>query len=458
VDENSREELEAEIRLMREVKCPMTVRYFGSVNFEGSLMILMEFCDRGSLRDILDSREQVLSEDQISIVLLSLLLGLDEIHTKHRIIHRDIKSANILLNSDGGIKIADFGVSRRFDSGQCQTMTIVGTPYWMAPEVISGISYAFPADVWSVGITAVELAEGAPPYVEYPAMKAMVEIATKGFPGYRFPTMHSSEFCDFVANCVNKDPDQRWTVQQLLKHPFIARAERLRREQVLSNLLLPGNSPQFSVSKSEESTDPSAIAKSEAFTPSVATPTVNVGVNLPTGRGWEIDDFDGTAAKLQQGDYVSDSFSAFNNPFVQGGAPSVEVPVANTRRKVIPDQVFVTVARAISTRTPFVPLKSGTIPDVDTSTIYKPYIPPDVGPKGRPMFDDEGVLNIHRALRSRKALPEISIVLIICLFLCFGFEGIIGLLCCALCTYFVVEYLRRERRNKKEKAKELNGK
>jgi serine/threonine protein kinase len=110
----------------------------------------------------------------------------------------------------------------------------------MAPEVISGISYSFPADLWSVGITAVELAEGAPPYAELPPPKAMIEIATKGFPGYRFPTKHSAEFCDFVSHCVAQDPKQRWTIPELMEHPFIQREARLVRANVLAEMLLVG--------------------------------------------------------------------------------------------------------------------------------------------------------------------------------------------------------------------------
>ena len=133
VNESSKLELEHEIQLMREVDSPYTVRYYGSVAYEGTLMILMEYCDKGSLRDILDKREQVLSEDQISLVMHDLLMGLNLIHKKHRIVHRDIKAANLLLTSKGDIKIADFGVSRRFEaSGTCHTMSMVGTPYWLS--------------------------------------------------------------------------------------------------------------------------------------------------------------------------------------------------------------------------------------------------------------------------------------------------------------------------------------
>ena len=237
VDANTKEEIEHEIQLMKEVDSIYTVRYYGSVNYKNSLMMLMEYCEKGSLRDLLDKREKVFNEEQISLIISDLLKGLSLIHKDHNIVHRDIKAANLLLTADGRFKIADFGVSRRFDSQEGKTVTIVGTPYWMAPEVINGVSYSFPADIWSVGITAVELAEGAPPYVEYDPTKALVKIATRGFPGYRFPSMHSSEFMDFVSKCVIMDQNKRWSIDKLLEHPFIKRAERLDRKLVSSELL-----------------------------------------------------------------------------------------------------------------------------------------------------------------------------------------------------------------------------
>jgi serine/threonine protein kinase len=288
VDDKTRSEIEAEIALMRDVESPYTVKYYGSVKYDGSLMILMEYCEGGSLRDLLDSRERVLAEDQIAIVLYDLLKGLQLIHTRHRIVHRDIKAANILLTADGLIKIADFGVSRRFDSGRCQTVTIVGTPYWMAPEVISGVSYSFPADLWSVGITAVELAEGAPPYIELAPTKAMVEIAVKGFPGYRFPTMHSAEFCDFVSHCVMQNPHDRWTITELMEHPFIKRATRLPRADVLADMLVPRAEPSHGGSPGTFSIDgdhaPAEIASATLMEDSKASSPASFGSELvPSG-------------------------------------------------------------------------------------------------------------------------------------------------------------------------------
>ena len=238
VDAQTTEILQKEVDLLRQIKTNYAVRYFGSVPYENSLMILMELCDKGSLRDLLDHREEVFSEAQISVVMHDLLLALDYLHTKHLVIHRDIKAANILLTSNSEIKVADFGVSRRFDKGnECQTATIIGTPYWMAPEVINGTGYSFPADIWSVGITAIELAEGAPPYIELPPTRAMLEIANYGFPGFRYPEMHSNDFLDFVNNCVKKKPEDRFTIQQLLNHPFITRSKIIPRQFIMKELI-----------------------------------------------------------------------------------------------------------------------------------------------------------------------------------------------------------------------------
>lgn len=235
--DTSKTELTNEIDILRQINSPYTVKYFGTVPLEGSLMILMEFCDRCSLRNILDARQQVLSEDQISFVMHDLLKCLETIHNNYQMVHRDIKSANILLTSKAEIKISDFDVSKIFESDSFQNMTIIGAPYWMAPEVISGISYNYEADIWSVGITAVELCEGAPPYAELDPTKAMIEIAIKGFPGYRFPSMHSPELCDFISHCVETDPSKRWKIEQLLEHPFIKRSENLNKLETFQNII-----------------------------------------------------------------------------------------------------------------------------------------------------------------------------------------------------------------------------
>lgn len=252
LDRSSREALKHEIDLMRQIVTPFTVQYYGSVNFNDTLTILMEYCDRGSLRDIMDNKRKSLTEPQISVVLHDALLGLLMLHEKYHIVHRDIKAGNILLNSRGQIRIADFGVSRQFDVEKTmQTCSIVGTPYWMAPEVINGMKYSYPADVWSIGATAIELAEGAPPYCEFPTMRALVEIATKGFPGFRAGNKLSKDFQDFVKQCMKYEPHERATINQLLEHPFIKRSEKYDRDLIFESFSHHETGDEITVERSD---------------------------------------------------------------------------------------------------------------------------------------------------------------------------------------------------------------
>ncbi|KAH0788299.1 STE family protein kinase [Histomonas meleagridis] len=236
-DENSKV-LQSEISVLKETSSPYTIKYYGTIKFEGKLCILMDLCDRGSLRDIIDYRNEVLTEEQIAFVMHDLLMALKILHKK-QIIHRDIKAANILVTSKGDIKVTDFGVSRQFDATAktLSTMSIIGTPYWMAPEVIEGRKYSFPADIWSVGTTAVELAEGGPPYCEFPPTRAMVEISSRGFPGFRNGNSLSDEFQDFVSRCMVINPAKRATPEELLQHPFITQINNLDREDVFYYLV-----------------------------------------------------------------------------------------------------------------------------------------------------------------------------------------------------------------------------
>jgi serine/threonine protein kinase len=230
----ARDSLFYEIGLMKKIVSPYTIKYYGSITYHGSPMVLMEYCDRGSIRDLIDYRNVCLTEKQASIVIHDLLSALQILHSKYHILHRDIKAANILLNSKQQIRITDFGVSREFSNkSKMVTVSITGTPYWMAPEVINGTPYSFPADIWSVGATAVELIEGAPPYCELEPTKAMIKIAKNGFPGFRAPKAISKEFKDFISHCMSRDPEKRCGIAQLLKHPWITQSETLDRSEVL---------------------------------------------------------------------------------------------------------------------------------------------------------------------------------------------------------------------------------
>ncbi|XP_068428559.1 myosin-IIIb [Clinocottus analis] len=231
------EEIEAEYNILRSLSNhPNVVKFYGmfykSDNLSGGqLWLILELCNGGSVTELIKGllmRGQSLQEPVIAHILCSALLGLQHLHN-NRIIHRDVKGNNILLTTEGGVKLVDFGVSAQLTSARLRRNTSVGTPFWMAPEVIAceqqyDYSYDARCDVWSLGITAIELADGDPPLAEMHPVKALFKIPRNPSPTIRNPEQWCRSFCHFIGQCLIKDFEARPSVTHLLEHPFIKQA------------------------------------------------------------------------------------------------------------------------------------------------------------------------------------------------------------------------------------------
>eukprot|EP01126_Amoeba_proteus_P023744 TRINITY_DN2386_c0_g1_i16.p1 TRINITY_DN2386_c0_g1~~TRINITY_DN2386_c0_g1_i16.p1 ORF type:complete len:430 (-),score=99.36 TRINITY_DN2386_c0_g1_i16:131-1420(-) len=216
-----------EISIMKTSKHENIVKFHDAfIHDHNQLWVVMELMDGGCLTDVLEQFETVkLTEPQIAHVCLQSLRALSDIHRSHRI-HRDIKSDNVLLNYKGEIKIADFGYAAQLTQEQQKRRTVVGTPYWMAPELIRGQDYSFKVDIWSLGIMLMEMMEGEPPYMEFPPLRALFLITTKGIPPVQQPEKWSPELLDFYGKCLAKDVQIRPFAEDLLPHPFLCKACR----------------------------------------------------------------------------------------------------------------------------------------------------------------------------------------------------------------------------------------
>ncbi|KAJ4430170.1 hypothetical protein ANN_22380, partial [Periplaneta americana] len=219
------QEIIKEISIMQQCDSPWVVKYYGSYFKNTDLWIVMEYCGAGSVSDIMRLRKKTLTEDEIATILCDTLKGLEYLHLRRKI-HRDIKAGNILLNTEGHAKLADFGVAGQLTDTMAKRNTVIGTPFWMAPEVIQEIGYDCVADIWSLGITALEMAEGKPPYGDIHPMRAIFMIPTKPPPSFREPDQWTPEFIDFVSRCLVKNPEERATASELLHHEFIGNAKQ----------------------------------------------------------------------------------------------------------------------------------------------------------------------------------------------------------------------------------------
>ncbi|CAG8457462.1 13291_t:CDS:2 [Gigaspora rosea] len=210
-----------ELTIMKTSQHPNIVEYIGCHCVLDSIWVVMEFMEV-SLADLIAMYpdEPRMNELQIAFVSREILKALVYLHSLQRI-HRDVRSDNVLLNVRGDIKLTDFGHAVQLTDTEPHRKSFVGTPYWMAPEVIKTLPYDTKVDIWSLGVLLIEMVEGAPPYMDIPPLKAISLIAQKGLPDLSNPERWSDSLKNFIASCTETDVSKRKTAKEMLSHPFL---------------------------------------------------------------------------------------------------------------------------------------------------------------------------------------------------------------------------------------------
>uniref|UniRef100_A0A8D1USW7 non-specific serine/threonine protein kinase n=1 Tax=Sus scrofa TaxID=9823 RepID=A0A8D1USW7_PIG len=229
IETKSEEELEdyiVEIEILATCDHPYIVKLLGAYYYDGKLWIMIEFCPGGAVDAIMLELDRGLTEPQIQVVCRQMLEALMFLHSK-KIIHRDLKAGNVLMTLEGDIRLADFGVSAKNLKTLQKRDSFIGTPYWMAPEVVmcetmKDTPYDYKADIWSLGITLIEMAQIEPPHHELNPMRVLLKIAKSDPPTLLTPSKWSVEFRDFLKTALDKNPETRPSAAQLLEHPFVS--------------------------------------------------------------------------------------------------------------------------------------------------------------------------------------------------------------------------------------------
>ena len=230
-DKSKREQFKNDLKVLSSNKCKNIITFYGAFFIEGYAKLILEYMNLGSLEKILKIiktkkiKPPCIPENILSKITKQILSGLYYLHKEKHQIHRDIKPSNILINSDGIVKLTDFGISCNLESSQNFSNTFVGSRNYMSPERITGNKYNYPSDIWSLGLVIYELATGDEPYKnKNDFITIMQKIVEDSEPRLNC-NIFSKEFCDFIEKTLKKDPEKRDSIDQLLKHEWIIKYE-----------------------------------------------------------------------------------------------------------------------------------------------------------------------------------------------------------------------------------------
>mmetsp|Transcript_15396 Transcript_15396/g.17141 ORF Transcript_15396/g.17141 Transcript_15396/m.17141 type:complete len:489 (-) Transcript_15396:53-1519(-) len=316
-------EIKKEIDILQKLNNPYIVKYYGSYIKTDALFILMEIAELGSMRDVMKKLGRSLHEMEVAQVTVCCLKGLEYLHEQN-IIHRDVKAANILLTGSGKVKLTDFGVSEQI----CNTLfagTFVGTPLWMAPEVITKSKYNKKADIWSLGITIIEIADGYPPHSDMHPFHAMFKIPFKPPPTVVNPSAWSPLFNEFVAELLQKDYKKRPDATTLLTHSFSTTLAK--GEASLKPLIAEARQAKQNPITNGNSTLGTYENESLSFLTDVSSPSLKdkkVGKTIPMsfGSGTFVEHSDNTV--IHHGTTFSDGAGTFVCNSSDGEMPEME--------------------------------------------------------------------------------------------------------------------------------------